>query len=168
MSGVAAGRSTRREVSGNEKRRSFFACQQPTMTHVENIRPGDWVLLVGNRCKVCGGDHEEHVGVPYQVLAVELPFLLLLRPDGVASGLDVREWSVKRVGSRRRPGRYVRAWYDANVGCEEGRDSERATDGHPRCVRCGERLRQALVQREWRWRCPRDGCGYDGGPMEVR
>lgn len=138
------------------------------MTHVENIHPGDWVLIIGNRCKVCGGDHEDHTGVPYQVLAVELPFLLLSRPDGLASGLDTREWRVKRVGSRRRPGRYVQMWFAANTERKELLEADRATDGHLRCVRCGERLRQALVKREWRWRCPNDGCGYDGGPVEVK
>lgn len=133
------------------------------MTHVENIHEGDWVLIVGHTCKMCGQDHEDYTGTPFQVIAFELPFLLLKFPNGHSSGLDTREWKVKKIGTRRRPGRYVDAWFKTNTDESE----EQSSDDYPRCVKCGERLRQMQVKRKWRWRCPAEGCGYDGGPVEA-
>jgi hypothetical protein len=97
------------------------------------------------------------------VLAVQPPFLLLRLNERGHGGraLDVREYDFRKVGTFKRPGAYVCAWMQSNHPEQYAPDRN---DGHMRCVRCGERLRQVQRKREWRWACE---CGYDGGPVDV-
>lgn len=119
--------------------------------HVENLRPGDFIVVIGDR------DREAHrpttpfmaifecerrplaedlTGVPLKVLAVEPPFVCIT--DGeTREAIDIRRWQIRKVSRA-----YVRAM---SSSAEEDAKAFQVRGPRPKpdpkaCPRCSERL----------------------------
>ena len=126
----------------------------------DDIKVGQLVAVSKHLCaeQDCGS----FGGHPFRVAAVSLPFAVLEDcGTGKRSSIDLREWQLTKVTPA-----YARAMFVKGGAPAAERGQERSRDdGHPRCVRCGERLKQVLKRRCWRWYCER--CNSVGDPVEA-
>ena len=130
-------------------------------TPVDDLKVGDFITAVKHRD--CDGRHDYN-GRPVRIEAINLPFILGFDGDSLVS-VDVREWELLKLTDRR----YVRmAWGGCNKSkAEEHRAPDPDNTGHPRCIRCGTRLRkQFSVKKKWRMVCPT--CGWTGDPVKCK
>lgn len=148
-------------------------------TPIDALKVGDWIALVDliaeQPTNTFGFRVEaEFNGLPYKIIAIDLPFILVHGMPGKCA-IDTRRFQVKRMSRE-----YVKA---AFRDCDRLRDTRRAVkppafaqprrkrekpqEPDPRdCPRCGERMVQRQSKEEitgdviWRYKC--NYCGFDG------
>lgn len=121
------------------------------MTPVDNLRVGHFICVSGD--KRIADSYSD--GEPYQIMAIDLPFMALMTRDGTVNGIDTRVYALKRVSKR-----YWLAFIDMPSRHDQSGDNE-DIDDYPRCIRCGERLTQSFIDNEWRHFCRACNRDYD-------
>lgn len=115
------------------------------MTPVDDLRVRQFVCVCDDR-RVTDSSSD---GEPYQIMAIDLPFMALMARDGTVNGIDTRVYSLKRVSKR---------YWNAFVNMPSHTVAE---DDYPRCIRCGERLVQSFISNKWRYYCRACNQDYD-------
>lgn len=128
------------------------------MTHPEDLRPGQYVALVG-----CKRDQQvvtkrgglwieacdvKFDGMPLKIVSISLPFICVDHPDGDRIGLDIRDWDFKRLSRH-----YARSMLAAPTYATQLVKTNAPGPGH--CQRCGSKLIQRRVgDGQWATICP--------------
>lgn len=146
----------------------------------DDLKKGQWIVITGMIEEETGFQefspwmprqrHHHPDGRPLEVLAVDLPFILVEAVTGDTFTVDTRRFTVQRTHKK-----YVEEAAKALETTEKKSPRSRIIKKRkvkikpdPRdCVRCGTRMVQRRVEggKEWRHVCP--GCGFDKGPVET-
>ncbi len=147
--------------------------------HFDELKPKQWVVITGIIEEDTGWQesqpwtmHRRYScdGVPLEVLAVDLPFILVEAVTGEKFSVDIRRFTVQRASKQ-----YVQA--AAKVVDFEHRPARSRVINKKRkikvkpdprdCPNCGSRMRQRRVEGVGGWRLVCPDCGLDKGPVEV-
>lgn len=148
--------------------------------HIENLKPGDFVVITGQRDNSATlpwfRRHDSHdqvlSGEPFEVLCIEMPFVVVANEHGTCA-FDMRVYDLKKVSRRyvtamiatRRKGKTHAPKMNSLIK----QTTTKIEKPHPRdCPKCGARMRlrgkhdKKVGEMHYKMICPH--CGFERPP----
>lgn len=114
----------------------------------DELKPGKFFVVTDFHNRPCGKVVRLD-GYPFKIVALEFPFILCERHDPTPTCIDFRVMQIKVCCPK-----YAAAYWRSLGGEKSKSHSETLKEDWPRCVRCGERLRERKEKEGWKDFCP--------------